>query len=154
MKMGGKRGLGRRTGGQIGSGWFWGLELTGVESFKVNRAEWYSLLFITRGLRETVKLLFRVDRRCLSYFCLLDDNSAAKTRGKSMSRTRNWRCYNTYWSLLLKCYRVFSPLSEDALTLLDAQDYISFFKSWGPNYVRSICRDQEITALIKFTSSS
>ena len=45
-------------------------------------------------------------------------------------------------------------MSEDALTLLDAQDYIGFFKSCGPNYVRSIRRAQELTALFKFTSAS
>jgi len=47
-----------------------------------------------------------------------------------------------------------SPLSEDALTLLDTQDYIGFFKSCGPNYVRSIRRAQELTAIFSFTSSS
>jgi len=47
-----------------------------------------------------------------------------------------------------------SPLSEDALTLLDSQDYIGFFKSCGPNYVRSIRRAQELTAIFKFSASS
>ena len=46
-----------------------------------------------------------------------------------------------------------SPLSEDALTLLDSQDYIGFFKSCGPNYVQSIRRTQELTAIFKFTAS-
>jgi len=45
-------------------------------------------------------------------------------------------------------------LSEDTLTLLDTQDYIGFFKSCGSNYVRSIRRAQDLTALFKFTSSS
>jgi len=47
-----------------------------------------------------------------------------------------------------------SPLSDDALTLLDRQDYIGFFKSCGPNYIRSIRRAQELTAIFSFTSSS
>jgi len=40
------------------------------------------------------------------------------------------------------------------LTLLDQQDYIGFFKSCGPNYVRSLRRAQELTAIFEFTSSS
>merc|ERR1719162_786911 len=47
-----------------------------------------------------------------------------------------------------------SPLSEDALTLLDRQDYIGFFKSCGPNYVRSLRRAQELSTIFKFTSPS
>ena len=47
-----------------------------------------------------------------------------------------------------------SPLSPDAATLLENQDYIGFFKSCGPNYVRGIRRAQEITAIFKFHSSS
>jgi len=81
-------------------------------------------------------------------------NIAAKTSGKSMSRTRivvaTMRIERYYSSIREEI----SPLSEDALTLLDVQDYIGFFKSCGPNYVRSIRRAQELTALFKFTSSS
>merc|ERR1712161_100839 len=47
-----------------------------------------------------------------------------------------------------------SPLSEDALTILDRQDYIGFFKSCGPNYVRSLRRAQELSTIFKFSSSS
>lgn len=47
-----------------------------------------------------------------------------------------------------------SPLTDDAATLLDNQDYIGFFKSCGPNYVRSIRRAQELTALFQYSSSS
>ncbi len=47
-----------------------------------------------------------------------------------------------------------SPLADDAMTLLDAEDYVGFFKACGPNYVRSIRRAQEITAIFKFSSSS
>jgi len=47
-----------------------------------------------------------------------------------------------------------SPLSPAALILLDNQDYIGFFKSCGPAYVRSIRRAQEITAIFKFEAVS
>jgi len=47
-----------------------------------------------------------------------------------------------------------SPLSNDAYTLLDKQDYVGFFKSCGSNYVRSIRRAQEVIAIFKFHSSS
>jgi len=43
-----------------------------------------------------------------------------------------------------------SSLTDDALTLLDRQDYIGFFKGCGPNYIRSIRRAQEITAIFEF----
>lgn len=45
-----------------------------------------------------------------------------------------------------------SKLTEDALTLLTKQDYVGFFQSCGPNYVRSIRRAQEVTAVFKFDS--
>ena len=81
-------------------------------------------------------------------------NIAAKTSGKSMSRARivvaTMRIERYYSSVREE----FSPLSEDTLILLDTQDYIGFFKSCGSNYVRSIRRAQELTALFKFTSSS
>ena len=47
-----------------------------------------------------------------------------------------------------------SRLTDDALTLLDAEDYVGFFKACGPNYTRGIRRAQEITAVFKFSSSS
>lgn len=47
-----------------------------------------------------------------------------------------------------------SSLSEDALTLLDKQDYVGFFKSCGPNYVRSVRRAQEITSIFDFASTN
>ena len=42
-------------------------------------------------------------------------------------------------------------LSENALTRLDRQDCIGFFKSGGPNYIR---RAQEFTSIFKFTSTN
>ena len=45
-----------------------------------------------------------------------------------------------------------SPLSTDAYTMLDKQDYVGFFQSCGPNYVRSIRRAQEVSAVFKFDS--
>jgi len=46
-----------------------------------------------------------------------------------------------------------APLSEDAKKLLDRKDYIGFYKACGPNYVRSIRRAQEVTAMFTFVSS-
>lgn len=47
-----------------------------------------------------------------------------------------------------------SDLSSDAFELLDNRDYIGFFKACGPNYIRSIRRAQEVTAIFTFTSES
>ena len=47
-----------------------------------------------------------------------------------------------------------SPLSTSALKLLDNEDFIGFFKSCGPTYVRSIRRAQEMTAIFKFKADS
>jgi hypothetical protein len=46
-----------------------------------------------------------------------------------------------------------AELSEDAKELLAAKDYVGFYKSCGPNYVRSIRRAQEVTAMFSFTST-
>ncbi len=47
-----------------------------------------------------------------------------------------------------------SPLSPDAMTLLERRDWIGFFKACGPNFVRGIRRRQEMTAIFKFESTS
>ena len=47
-----------------------------------------------------------------------------------------------------------TPLSNDAGALIDAGDYIGFFKACGPTYVRGIRRAQEVTAFFMFKSSS
>lgn len=47
-----------------------------------------------------------------------------------------------------------SPLNENAIRLLDRQDYIGFFTACGSNYVRSIRRAQEVTAIFIFKSTS
>ena len=47
-----------------------------------------------------------------------------------------------------------SPLANDAFTLLERQDYVGFFKACGPNYVRSLRRAQEVTALFQFDTTS
>lgn len=47
-----------------------------------------------------------------------------------------------------------SPLTDDAMSLLDTQDYIGFFKSCGPSYVRSIRRAQELTAMFQYDAPS
>merc|ERR1711957_1131391 len=78
----------------------------------------------------------------------------AKSSGKVTAKTRmivaTMRIERYYSSVREEL----SPLSEDALTILDQQDYIGFFKSCGPNYVRSLRRAQELTAIFSFTSSS
>ena len=47
-----------------------------------------------------------------------------------------------------------SSLTDDALTLLDRQNHIGFFKGFGPNYIWSICRAEEITVIFEFEESS
>ena len=47
-----------------------------------------------------------------------------------------------------------SPLANDAAAILDAEDYVGFFKACGPNYVRGIRRVQEVTAIFSFQSQS
>ena len=47
-----------------------------------------------------------------------------------------------------------SPLSDDAIQLINGQDYVGFFKACGPNYVRGIRRAQEVTAFFIFTSTN
>ena len=46
------------------------------------------------------------------------------------------------------------PLSEHILMFLNRQYYFSFFKSYGSNYIRNICRTQKITAIFDFTKTS
>ncbi len=45
-----------------------------------------------------------------------------------------------------------SPLSNEALKLLEKQDYVGFFQACGSSYIRSIRRAQEVTAIIQFDS--
>ncbi len=47
-----------------------------------------------------------------------------------------------------------SPLANDALTLLKAEDYVGFFQACGPTYTRGIRRAQEVTSIFQFNSSS
>lgn len=47
-----------------------------------------------------------------------------------------------------------STLSNDAATLLARDDYIGFFKSCGPTYIRGLRRAQEVDAFLEFESSS
>jgi hypothetical protein len=47
-----------------------------------------------------------------------------------------------------------SRLSDDALALLDRQEFVGFFKACGPNYIRGIRRAQEVTTLFSFQSRS
>lgn len=47
-----------------------------------------------------------------------------------------------------------STLSEDAMKLLDREDYVGFFKSCGASYIWSIRRAQEVTAIFSFVSAN
>jgi hypothetical protein len=46
-----------------------------------------------------------------------------------------------------------ATLHKDVTKLLDDRDYVGFFKSCGPTYVRSIRRAQEVTAMFTFKTS-
>jgi len=75
-------------------------------------------------------------------------NSKARGSERTMVATMNiMRYYHSVREEL-------SAISEDALTLLDQQDYIGFFKSCGPNYIRGLRRAQELTAIFSFKSTS
>jgi len=78
----------------------------------------------------------------------------AKSSGKVTAKTRKLVATMRIERYYSSVREELSPLSEDALTLLDRQDYIGFFKSCGPNYIRSIRRAQELTAIFSFTSTS
>lgn len=82
--------------------------------------------------------------------------SSQSFHGSSKSQTRVYSLAATmrierYYSSVKE---EISPLSADANTLLANQDYVGFFKSCGPNYVRSIRRAQEVTAIFQFKSTS
>ena len=90
-----------------------------------------------------------------SYFFIKGEASIqAKSSGKVTAQTRKIVATMRIERYYSSVREELSPLSEDALTLLDRQDYIGFFKSCGPNYIRSIRRAQELTAIFSFTSTS
>ena len=77
-----------------------------------------------------------------------------RTQSKSSAQTRmitSTMKIERYYSSLKE---ELSPLSDDAFALLDAQDYVGFFKACGPNYTRGIRRAQEVTAIFEFQSAS
>lgn len=49
---------------------------------------------------------------------------------------------------------IHARLSSDAHSLLASGQYISFFQACGPNYIRSIRRAQEVTAIFEYESES
>ena len=77
-------------------------------------------------------------------------SSTSKTSSQTRLITSTMKIERYYSSLKEES----SPLSEDAAALLDAEDYVGFFKACGPNYTRGIRRAQEVTAIFKFTTSS
>jgi len=48
---------------------------------------------------------------------------------------------------------VHSELSADAKTLLESGQFMSFFQACGPNYIRSVRRAAEITAIFEYEST-
>ena len=77
-------------------------------------------------------------------------SSATRTTGQTNYVIATMRIERYYTSLKEES----SKFSDDAILLLRRQDYVGFFKSCGPNYVRGVRRAQEVTASIKFQSSS
>lgn len=77
-------------------------------------------------------------------------SSTSKTSSKTRLITSTMKIERYYSSLKEES----SPLSDDAAALLDAEDYVGFFKACGPNYTRGIRRAQEVTAIFKFETSS
>merc|ERR1719157_428649 len=77
-------------------------------------------------------------------------NSQAQSESSRRMITSTMRIERYYSSIREEL----SSLTDDALTLLDRQDYIGFFKGCGPNYIRSIRRAQEITAIFEFEETS
>lgn len=77
-------------------------------------------------------------------------SSTSKTSSKSHTVVAVMRLERYYSSVREEV----SPLSDDAKTLLNSEDYVGFFKACGPNYVRGIRRAQEVSATFKFQSSS
>jgi len=81
-------------------------------------------------------------------------NGAMGALGKTRSETRiiaSIMKIDRYYSSVKE---EMSELSPSAKILLDKQDYIGFFKSCGPNYVRGIRRSQELTIIYTFLSPS
>ena len=77
-------------------------------------------------------------------------NRNSKARGSERTMVATMNIMRYYHSVREEL----SAISEDALTLLDQQDYIGFFKSCGPNYIRGLRRAQELTAIFSFKSTS
>ena len=79
-----------------------------------------------------------------------DSKSQSNTESKTRYVTSSMRIERYYASVREEI----SPLSPDAATLLNRQDYVGFFKACGPTYVRGLRRAQEVTAFFIFTSTS
>lgn len=47
-----------------------------------------------------------------------------------------------------------SIMKSDAITMLSNKDYVGFFTSCGPTYIRSLRRAQEVTAFLNFKSTN
>ena len=78
--------------------------------------------------------------------------TSSRTKAKSSTRmiVSSMRIERYYSSVREEV----SLINDDALALLDNQDYIGFFKGCGSSYVRSIRRVQELTAIFKYKEAS
>ena len=79
-----------------------------------------------------------------------DYSSQSNTERKTRYITASMRIERYYSSVREEV----SPLSADAITLLNREDYVGFFKACGPTYVRGLRRAQEVTAFFIFTSTN
>jgi len=80
-------------------------------------------------------------------------------RKKYQAKTRS-EMYTHYIIATMRTERYYSSvdenkaeLSDDARNLLESGQFISFFQACGPNYIRSINRAAEITAIFSYESS-
>jgi hypothetical protein len=81
-------------------------------------------------------------------------NWSSSSNSKVQTQTRSFAASMRIERYYSSVREEVSPLSDDALTLIDRQDYIGFFKACGPNYIRGIRRAQEVVAYFEFQSTS
>jgi hypothetical protein len=79
-----------------------------------------------------------------------ENGSSSKVAVKSRMMVTTMRLERYYSSVREEV----SPLAPEAIEILENEDYAGFFKACGPNYIRGIRRAQELTAILKFHSSS
>lgn len=81
-------------------------------------------------------------------------SASAATSSKVQTKTHNIVATMQIMRYYSSVREEISPLTPNSWDLLERQDYVGFFKACGPNYVRSIRRAQEVSAVFKFESSN